>query len=46
MFAAAHYAALAVFVLGCWGFGRALLVRLAPGTAPAMAPAKVSALTL
>lgn len=30
MFAAAHYAALAVFVLGCWGFGRALLVRLAP----------------
>ncbi|MDR6425358.1 hypothetical protein J2738_001487 [Variovorax paradoxus] len=30
MFAAAHYAALAVFVLGCWGFGRALLARLAP----------------
>ena len=30
MFAAAHYAALAVFVLGCWGCGRALLGRLAP----------------
>ncbi|WP_288253379.1 phospholipid carrier-dependent glycosyltransferase [uncultured Hydrogenophaga sp.] len=30
MFAAAHYAALAVFVLGCWGLGRALLARLAP----------------
>lgn len=28
MFAAAHYAALAVFVAACWGFGRALLVRL------------------
>ncbi|MGN8080937.1 ArnT family glycosyltransferase [Variovorax sp. 22077] len=30
MFAAAHYAALAVFVTGCWGYGRALLGRLAP----------------
>jgi hypothetical protein len=30
MFAAAHYAALAVFVFSCWGFGRALLGRLAP----------------
>lgn len=30
MFAAAHYAALAVFVFGCWGYGRALLGRLAP----------------
>lgn len=28
MFAAAHYAALAVFAAACWGFGRALLVRL------------------
>ena len=27
MFAAAHYAALAVFVASCWGFGRAVLVR-------------------
>lgn len=30
IFAAAHYAALAVFVLACWGFGRALMARLAP----------------
>ncbi|BEP64120.1 hypothetical protein GmRootV213_46740 [Variovorax sp. V213] len=30
MFAAAHYAALAVFVIACWGFGRALLARLSP----------------
>lgn len=30
MFAAAHYAAWAVFVFSCWGFGRALLARLAP----------------
>lgn len=30
MFAAAHYAALAVFVFSCWGYGRALLARLAP----------------
>jgi len=30
MFAAAQYAALAVFVMGCWGYGRALLGRLAP----------------
>lgn len=30
MFAAAHYAALAVFVFACWGYGRALLGRLAP----------------
>ncbi len=30
MFAAAHYAALAVFVFGCWGCGRALLGRMAP----------------
>jgi hypothetical protein len=30
MFAAAHYAALAVFVVSCWGYGRALLGRLAP----------------
>ena len=30
MFAAAHYAALSIFVIGCWGFGRALLGRLAP----------------
>ncbi|KQW59563.1 ArnT family glycosyltransferase [Variovorax sp. Root411] len=29
MFAAAHYAALSIFVIGCWGFGRALLGRLA-----------------
>lgn len=28
MFAATHYAALAVFVVGCWGFGRALLMRI------------------
>ncbi|MGO4396026.1 ArnT family glycosyltransferase [Variovorax sp. M-6] len=28
MFAATHYAALAVFVVGCWGFGRALLARI------------------
>ncbi len=28
MFAAAHYAALAVFGAACWGFGRALLVRI------------------
>ena len=28
MFAAAHYAALAIFVAGCWGFGRALFLRL------------------
>ncbi|KWT64027.1 MULTISPECIES: hypothetical protein [unclassified Variovorax] len=27
-FAAAHYAALAIFVAGCWGFGRAVFVRL------------------
>jgi hypothetical protein len=27
MFAAAHYAALAVFVASCWGYGRALLSR-------------------
>lgn len=27
MFAAAHYAALAVFVASCWGFGRAVLTR-------------------
>ena len=27
MFAAAHYAALAVFVASCWGLGRALLAR-------------------
>jgi hypothetical protein len=32
IFAAAHYAALAVFVVGCWGFGRALLARMAPPT--------------
>ncbi len=32
IFAAAHYAALAVFVVGCWGFGRAVLARLAPPT--------------
>jgi hypothetical protein len=30
MFAAAHYAALAIFVISCWGCGRALLGRLAP----------------
>jgi hypothetical protein len=30
MFAAAHYAALAVFVFSCWGYGRALLGRMAP----------------
>ncbi len=29
-FAAAHYAALAVFIAASWGFGRALLGRLAP----------------
>jgi len=29
MFAAAHYAALAIFVAGCWGYGRALLSRIA-----------------
>ncbi|RZL90063.1 MAG: phospholipid carrier-dependent glycosyltransferase [Variovorax sp.] len=28
MFAAAHYAALAIFVVACWGLGRALLSRL------------------
>ncbi len=28
MFAAAHYAALAIFVAGCWGFGRAVLSRM------------------
>ena len=28
MFAAAHYAALAVFIAACWGYGRAMLVRL------------------
>jgi hypothetical protein len=27
-FAAAHYAALAIFVAGCWGFGRAVFLRL------------------
>jgi len=27
-FAAVHYAALAIFVAGCWGFGRALFTRL------------------
>jgi hypothetical protein len=32
MFAAAHYAALAVFIAACWGYGRAVLVRL--GTPP------------
>ncbi|MFH0134067.1 ArnT family glycosyltransferase [Variovorax sp. VaC1] len=30
MFAAAHYAALAIFVISCWGAGRAVLARLAP----------------
>jgi hypothetical protein len=30
MFAAAHYAALTVFVIGCWGWGRGVLSRLAP----------------
>lgn len=30
MFAAAHYAALAAFVFACWGYGSALLARLAP----------------
>ncbi|MET3498047.1 ArnT family glycosyltransferase [Variovorax boronicumulans] len=30
MFAAAHYAALVVFVIGCWGWGRGVLARLAP----------------
>jgi len=30
MFAAAHYAALAVFVISCWGWGRGVLARLAP----------------
>ncbi|AMM26710.1 hypothetical protein AX767_09890 [Variovorax sp. PAMC 28711] len=30
MFAAAHYAALAVFVASCWGFGRAVLTRIGP----------------
>lgn len=30
IFAAAHYAALAVFIAASWGFGRALLGRLAP----------------
>lgn len=29
MFAAAHYAALAVFVFSCWGYGRTLLARMA-----------------
>lgn len=28
MFGAAHYAAAAVFVVACWGFGRALLARI------------------
>ena len=28
MFAAAHYAALAIFAAACWGFGRALFARL------------------
>lgn len=28
IFAAAHYAALAVFVASCWGYGRALLARV------------------
>ncbi len=28
MFAAAHYAALALFVTACWGFGRMLLTRV------------------
>lgn len=28
VFAAAHYAALAIFVAACWGFGRAVFVRL------------------
>ncbi|OUM02235.1 hypothetical protein A8M77_12020 [Variovorax sp. JS1663] len=28
MFAAAHYAALAIFAASCWGFGRALFLRL------------------
>ncbi|VTU15590.1 hypothetical protein H6CHR_00281 [Variovorax sp. PBL-H6] len=28
MFAAVHYAALAIFVAACWGFGRAVFVRL------------------
>jgi hypothetical protein len=32
MFAAAQYAAWAVFVVACWGAGRALLARLAPPT--------------
>ena len=30
MFAAAHYAALVVFVVSCWGWGRGVLARLAP----------------
>lgn len=30
MFAAAQYAAWVVFVVACWGFGRALFARLAP----------------
>jgi hypothetical protein len=30
MFACAHYAALAVFVCGCWGWGRAVMARLSP----------------
>jgi len=30
MFGAAHYAAMAVFAVACWGFGRALLARIGP----------------
>lgn len=34
MFAAAHYAALAIFVTACWGCGRALLSRLGAPARP------------
>ncbi|MDZ4355833.1 MAG: hypothetical protein U1B84_05380, partial [Variovorax sp.] len=30
IFAAAHYAQFAIFVIACWGAGRAVLARLRP----------------
>ncbi|MDM0067187.1 glycosyltransferase family 39 protein [Variovorax sp. J31P207] len=44
MFGAAHYAAMAVFAVACWGFGRALLARIgAPGRRDAALEAAMAA---
>ncbi|VTU16695.1 ArnT family glycosyltransferase [Variovorax sp. PBL-E5] len=46
MFAAAHYAALAVFVVSCWGCGRALLSRFGAPPRPDVWLAAAMATTL